>query len=322
MKRRSLYTYNPATDAYERVYPTLGSRVRHVLKCIAWGAAVWGVVFLIAFLFYGFGNKTYIEKENGELKQQYVVMQKRLSKALSVMEDIRARDDNFYRVMMQMEPVKMSQRYAGLGQSSDLTSLSRLSDARLLSELDMNMNLLERQLYAQSRSFDELRSEAFSQREKISHIPGIMPINVTDYTVSSGYGMRKDPVYGTTAFHAGLDFAAPSGTPVYATADGVVKAAERAGGYGNKIDIDHGFNYLTRYGHLSKIDVVPGQRVMRGDKIGEVGSTGKSTGPHLHYEVRFKDEPQNPVNYYFFDVTPAEYQAMINAAENAGHVMD
>ncbi|MDE6242494.1 MAG: M23 family metallopeptidase, partial [Muribaculaceae bacterium] len=288
----------------------------------AWGAAVWGVVFLIAFLFYGFGNKTYLEKENGELKQQYVVMQKRLSKALSVMEDNRAPDDNFYRVMMQMEPVKMSQRYAGLGQNSDLTSLSRLSDARLLSELDMNMNLLERQLYAQSRSFDELRSEAFSQREKISHIPGIMPINVTDYTVSSGYGMRKDPVYGTTAFHAGLDFAALSGTPVYATADGVVKAAERAGGYGNKIDIDHGFNYLTRYGHLSKIDVVPGQRVMRGDKIGEVGSTGKSTGPHLHYEVRFKDEPQNPVNYYFFDVTPAEYQAMINAAENAGHVMD
>lgn len=322
MKRKSLYTYNPATDAYERVYPTLGSRLRHVALCLAWGGVVWGVVILIAFLCFGVGNEKYIVKENGELKQQYFVLQKRLDKALAVMEDIRQRDDNFYRVMMQMEPVKMSQRYAGLAENGDLANLTGLSDERLLKTLNVNMDLLERQLYAQSHSFDELRNSAIAQREKISHIPGIMPINIKDYTVSSGYGMRMDPIYGTTAFHEGLDFAAPQGTPVYATADGVVKAAERAGGYGNKIDIDHGFNYLTRYGHLSKIDVVAGQRVMRGDKIGEVGSTGKSTGPHLHYEVRYKDEPQNPVNYYFFDVTPAEYQAMIEAAENAGHVMD
>jgi len=283
---------------------------------------VWGIVLLVAFLCFGFRNETYILRENGELKSRYSTMHKRLENALAVMEDIRQRDDNFYRVMMQMEPVKMSQRYAGLSQNNDIAKLNHLSDDNLLKVLGMNLDLLERQLYAQSRSFDELRENAFSQREKISHIPGIMPINITDYTVSSGYGMRKDPVYGSTAFHAGLDFAAPQGTPVYATADGVVTAAERAGGYGNKIDIDHGFNYLTRYGHLSKIDVVPGQRVSRGDKIGEVGSTGKSTGPHLHYEVRYRGEPQNPVNYYFFDITPAEYQAMIETAENAGHVMD
>ncbi len=322
MKRRSLYIYNPATDNYERVYPTFGSRMRHIFKCLAWGLVVWGGVFLVAFLCFGFQNTTYIQRENGELKSRYAMMQQRLDKALAVMEDIRQRDDNFYRVMMQMDPVKMSQRYAGLSRKTDYSNLSRLSDDNLLKALGMNMDLLERQLYAQSQSFDELRDNAFAQREKISHIPGIMPINIADYTVSSGYGMRKDPVYGSTAFHAGLDFAAPQGTPVYATADGIVKAAERAGGYGNKVDIDHGFNYLTRYAHLSKIDVVAGQRVSRGDKIGEVGSTGKSTGPHLHYEVRFKDEPQNPVNYYFFDITPAEYQAMIEASENAGHVMD
>ena len=321
MKRRSLYIYNPATDNYERVYPTLGSRLRYIGKCLLAGMIVWGIVLAISFLFFGFRNETYILRENSHLKQQYTVMQKRLGKALSVMEDIKQRDDNFYRVMMQMEPVKMSQRYAGLSEKNQ-GDLSRLSDERLLQSLGMNLDLLERQLYAQSRSFDELRSNAFRQREKVSHIPGIMPINIADYTVSSGYGMRKDPVYGTTAFHAGLDFAAPQGTPVYATADGIVRAAGRAGGYGNKIDIDHGFNYLTRYGHLSKIDVVAGQRVKRGDKIGEVGSTGKSTGSHLHYEVRYKDEPQNPVNYYFIDITPAEYQAMIVAAENAGHVMD
>lgn len=322
MKRRSLYTYNPATDNYERVYPTLGSRLRHIAKTLLWAILFWGVVLGVAFLFFGFHNEPYLQKENGELKSRIAVIQQRLDQALAVMEDIKQRDDNFYRVMMQMEPVKQSQRYAGLSGKSDIAAASRLSDDGLLQSLGQNMDLLERQLYAQSRSFDQLKSNALAQREKVNHIPGIMPINITDYTMSSGYGVRKDPVYGTMAFHAGLDFAAPQGTPVYATADGVVKAAERAGGYGNKVDIDHGFNYLTRYGHLSVISVKAGQQVKRGDKIGEVGSTGKSTGPHLHYEVRFKDEPQNPVNYYFFDITPAEYQALINSAENAGHVMD
>lgn len=113
-----------------------------------------------------------------------------------------------------------------------------------------------------------------------------------------------------------------SGTPVYATADGRISEAGWGGGYGNKIDIDHGFNYVTRYAHLSEIDVKPGQNVKRGQKIGLVGNTGKSTGPHLHYEVRFKDEPENPVNYYYLDVTPEQYEDMIRLAENAGHVMD
>lgn len=322
MKSKSLYTYNPATDNYERVYPTLGSRLRSIMKSLGLGLAVWGVVIIVAFLCFGFHNETYIQRENGELRGRYALIQKRLDKALAVMEDIKQRDDNFYRVMMQIEPVKMSQRYAGMSDKNDFAGLDRYSDDNLLKVLALNIELLERQLYAQSQSFDELRSTALSQREKIRHIPGIMPINVTDYTVSSGYGVRRDPVYGSMAFHAGLDFAAPQGTPVYATADGIVSMVGRAGGYGNKIDIDHGFNYMSRYAHLSKIDVVSGQRVSRGDKIGEVGSTGKSTGPHLHYEVRFRDEPQNPVNYYFFDVTPAQYQSMIEAAENAGHVMD
>lgn len=140
--------------------------------------------------------------------------------------------------------------------------------------------------------------------------------------MSSGYGVRRDPIYGSSKFHAGLDFAAKTGTPVFATADGVVTEAGRQSGYGNCIDISHGYNYLTRYAHLSEVLVKPGQEVKRGEMIGKVGSTGKSTGPHLHYEVRFKGEPQNPVNYYFMDVTPEQYAEMVQLAENAGHVMD
>lgn len=200
--------------------------------------------------------------------------------------------------------------------------LRKLPDGGLVKLLTQRLDLFDRQLYAQSISFDQLRTEAGKQKDKLSHIPSIIPIDVKDYTMSSGYGYRRDPVYGSTKFHAGLDFAAKSGTPVYATGDGTVEAADRRSGYGNCIDISHGYNYVTRYAHLSEILVKAGDAVKRGDLIGRVGSTGKSTGPHLHYEVRFKDEPQNPVNYYFMDVTPEQYADMVREAENAGHVMD
>lgn len=322
MAKKAQYAYNPVTDNYERIYPTMRSRLRSFTRILLVGALFWGVVFLVLWLCFGFYNETYTVRENNSLKGQYKVLENRVNVALSLVDQIRARDDNFYRVMMQMEPVKASRRFAGQNAEGDYEDLYKMSDKELLSKLYNNLNLLERQLYVQSLSFDELRGVAMKQKDKLLHVPSVMPINVKDYSMSSGYGNRLDPVYGTVAFHAGLDFAAPEGTPVYATADGTVKAAERSSGYGNKIDISHGYNYVTRYAHLSKIDVHKGQQVKRGDKIGEVGSTGKSTGPHLHYEVRFKDEPQNPVNYYFMDVSPEEYNAMVLQAENAGHVMD
>lgn len=322
MANKARYIYNPNTDSYERLYPTMRTRLLRLGRALLLGALFWGVVLGILWLCFGFHNETYIVRENSNLKTQYTVLEDRLNAALKIMEDIRSRDDNFYRVMLQLDPMKLSQRYAGLSDENRYAKLQNMSDAQMLTRLSQNIDLLERQLYAQSTSFDQLRTSALSQRDKMRHIPSSMPIDIKEYTMSSGYGYRTDPVFGTQAFHAGLDFAAAEGTPVYATADGTVQFAGRAGGYGNKIDISHGFNYVTRYGHLSQIDVKQGQKVKRGEKIGEVGSTGKSTGPHLHYEVRYKDEPQNPVNYYFLDVTPEEYQAMVEAAEKAGHVMD
>lgn len=249
-------------------------------------------------------------------------MNRRLDNSLKVMEDIRNRDDNFYRVMLQIDPISFGQRYAGLDNEKRYREIEKMPDADLVKLLTQRLDLFERQLYAQSLSFDQLRESAVEQKEKLAHIPSIMPIDVKDYTMSSGYGYRSDPIYGTTKFHAGLDFAATMGTPVFATADGVVEEAGWKGGYGNCINLSHGYNYTTRYGHLSEILVPAGKNVKRGELIGRVGSTGKSTGPHLHYEVRFKDEPQNPVNYYFMDVAPEEYSEMIRLAENAGHVMD
>lgn len=322
MAKRKLYIYNPDTDNFERLYPTLTQRLIHMMR-FGGAALVCGVgIYLIITYCLSVPTERNLREENDRLKAQYGVLQRRLDAAIQVMGDISARDDNFYRVMMQMEPMSDGQRFAGLDNDSRYKELRSLGDASVAMRLSRGMDLLERQIYSQSLSFDELRSAAGEQQEKLAHIPGVIPINIKDYTLASGYGYRRDPIYGATRFHEGLDFAAPTGTPVFATADGTVEVAERLGNYGNCIDVNHGFNYLTRYAHLSQIMVSPGQIVKRGEMIGRVGSTGKSTGSHLHYEVRYRGEPQNPVNYYYLDLSPQEYEEMIELAENSGHVMD
>lgn len=322
MKRNITYRYNSETDNYERIFPSWKHRIMRgiALGCVS---LVIGIcIYFFITLIFGSPTEANLRRENAILKSQYNILNRRLDNSLKIMNDIQKRDDNFYRVMMQMEPMSHSQRFAGLDNEKRYKSLSQLPDSRLVTLLTQRLDQFDRQLYAQSLSFDQLRIAAGEQKNKITHIPSIIPINIKDYTMSSGYGYRRDPIYGTTKFHEGLDFAASVGTEVYATADGKVEEADRRSGYGNCIDIDHGYNYVTRYAHLSEILVKPGQEVKRGDLIGKVGSTGKSTGPHLHYEVRFKDEPQNPVNYYFMDLTAEQYAEMVLEAENAGHVMD
>lgn len=322
MKRPIYYIYNPETDNFERVFPSIKGRIWGFLRigCLSLLIGI-GLYFVI---FYSFEAPTEqnLRKENAILKSQYNILNRRLDNSLKVMANIQNRDDNFYRVMMQMDPVGYGQRLAGLDNEKRYRELQNTPDAGLVRQLTQRLDLFERQLYAQSLSFDQLKETASKQKDKLAHIPSVIPINIKDFTMSSGYGVRRDPIYGSSKFHTGLDFAAKTGTPVFATADGKVTEAGRQSGYGNCIDISHGYNYLTRYAHLSEILVKPGQEVKRGEMIGKVGSTGKSTGSHLHYEVRFKDEPQNPVNYYFMDLTPEEYAEMVQLAENAGHVMD
>lgn len=322
MKRPIYYIYNPETDNFERVFPSIKGRIWGFLRigCLSLLIGI-GLYFVI---FYSFEAPTEqnLRKENAILKSQYNILNRRLDNSLKVMANIQNRDDNFYRVMMQMDPVGYGQRLAGLDNEKRYRELQNTPDAGLVRLLTQRLDLFERQLYAQSLSFDQLKETASKQKDKLAHIPSVIPINIKDFTMSSGYGVRRDPIYGSSKFHTGLDFAAKTGTPVFATADGKVTEAGRQSGYGNCIDISHGYNYLTRYAHLSEILVKPRQEVKRGEMIGKVGSTGKSTGSHLHYEVRFKDEPQNPVNYYFMDLTPEEYAEMVQLAENAGHVMD
>lgn len=322
MSKNIYYRYNPETDNFERVYPSFRMRLASWGK--TWFIATLIAVFLFFIVFYCFDSPTEenLRNENSRLRAQYGILSRRLDNSLKVLEEVQDRDDNFYRVMMQMDPMSRSQRYAGLDNETRYKELQKLDDSGLVTKVAQGMDMFERQLFAQVQSFDQLRVILGNQKDKLDHIPSVLPLKMSDYTMSSGYGYRRDPIYGSVKFHEGLDFASTTGTPVFATADGTVSVAQRQSGYGNCVDIDHGFNYLSRYAHLSVIGVKEGVKVKRGQIIGRVGSTGKSTGPHLHYEVRFKGEAQNPVHYYFMDLTPEEYSEMIRMADNAGHVMD
>lgn len=278
------------------------------------------VVFFLVFYCFDSPTERNLREENARLKAQYGILSKRLDNSMKILAHIQDRDDNFYRVMMQMEPMTADQRLSGLEKESRYNELKGLNDASLVATLARNMDLMERRLYAQVQSFDQLRSAMNSQEERLLHIPSVIPI--ADYKIAAGFGYRRDPVTGVSILHEGVDLASMAGTPVKATGDGVVTNAERVPGYGNCIDIDHGYNYTSRYAHLRDMKVAVGDKVKRGDIIGNVGSTGKSSAPHLHYEVRYMDEPQNPVNYYFMDLSPEEYAEIFQMSENAGHVMD
>lgn len=322
MARKILYRYNPDTDDYERVYPTITERaaaISRYLICAAIGALIF---YLIGYSLDYTPTQGNLKRQNSQLKAQYSLLKHRIEESNKVLDHIASRDDNLYRVMLQMEPVSRLQRYSGLGTDSRYRSLGSMSDASLADELTREMDVLDRRIYAQSVSFDQITALIAKQRQKLNHIPSILPVNIKWATIACGFGYRREPVGGKAIHHSGLDLAAPIGTPVVATANGVVASAGWEGNAGNCIEISHGYNYKTRFEHLATLDVAKGDRVNRGDRIASVGTTGKSTGAHLHYEVLFKDEPQNPVNYYFMDITPKQYTELLKASEANGHVMD
>lgn len=321
LSKKTFYKYNPATDSYERVYPSAKERWWAVVRQFIIGILIGGAIFFVVYYFVDFPREKELKQENAQLRAKYEVLGRQADDQMAVMEDIINRDNNFYRVMLQAKPISNAQRFAGLDRQRNDTF--PLADDELVKSVVSKLDVLDHQLYSQTKSFDFLRQEALNQQDRLDHIPAIQPVAESKLRqMASGYGVRIDPVYGTRKFHEGMDFSAPIGTPVYATGNGRVTSAGWQSAYGNTVEIDHGFNYMTRYAHMSRINVRPGQYVKRGDKIGEVGNTGKSTGPHLHYEVRLFDVPQNPVNYYFYDLTPEQYDEMIRQADNAGHVMD
>lgn len=321
--RKVYYIYNPKTRSYDRIYPTFRQRVLHVMKRLFVGMGFGAGSFILLIWIFGSPSEKELRIENSRLLAQYNVLSRRLDEALNVMQGIQQRDDNLYRVVLQADPVADAVRKAGYGGTNRYEDLMDLANADLVVNTTQKMDVLNRQLYIQSKSFDEVVDLCKNNDEMLKCIPAIQPVsNKNLKQTASGYGYRIDPIYKTTKFHSGMDFSANIGTPVYATGDGRVVKVGWESGYGKLIKIDHGFGYMTWYAHLNDYNVRVGQKVVRGEVIGKVGNTGKSTGPHLHYEVHVKGKVVNPVNYYFMDLSAEDYDKMIEIAANHGKVFD
>lgn len=320
--RKVYYIYNPRTRTYDRIYPTFKQRFISYLRRIFIGAGIGITFFITLLLIFGSPLEKDLKVENSKMKAQYEILSTRLDDALAVMEKIRQRDESLYRMILQTNetPKEYINMYKDAARYDELMDMP---STRLVVETSQKMDLLEHELHRQSASFDDVLDLFKKHDDMIAAIPAIQPVaNKNLKQTASGYGVRIDPIYKTTKFHSGMDFSANTGTPVYATGNGKVIAAGRDGLYGNCIQINHGFGYVTRYAHLSKINVKVGQKVTRGQMIGAVGSTGKSTGPHLHYEVHVNGKIVNPVNYYFMDLSADDYDRMIDLAANHGNVYD
>lgn len=321
--RKTYYLYNPNTLSYERVYPSARDRFFSILRHLSTGIAFGVATFFVMMYVIDSPMESQLRKENKLLQTQYEVLSLRLSNALEVLDDIQQRDENLYRAIFQAESIPESVRKSGFGGSNRYEHLMELSNPDLVVSTTQKMDMLRKQLYIQSNSLEELIAMGKNQEEKSKCIPAIQPISNKDLRrTASGYGVRIDPIYRTPRFHSGMDFSAKVGTEIYATGNGVVTFAGWKQGYGNCLMIDHGYGFQTLYGHMSKFKARVGQKVTRGEVIGQVGNTGKSTGPHLHYEVIVRGKHDNPSKYYYMDLSPEEYDRMIQIAENHGQVMD
>lgn len=321
--RKVYYIYNPQTQTYDRIYPTVRQRAWSILRRLFIGMGLGAGSFIVLLLIFGSPSEKELRVENSRLLAQYNVLSRRLDDAAGVLQDLQQRDDNLYRVILQADPIAPAIRQAGYSGTNRYEELMDLANVELVVNTTQKMDMLSKQLYIQSKSFDDVVALCKSHDEMLKCIPAIQPISNKDLRqTASGYGSRIDPIYGTTKFHNGMDFSAHPGTDVYATGDGTVIRVGWETGYGNTVIIDHGFGYRTWYAHLQDFRTKVGKRVVRGEVIGGVGSTGKSTGPHLHYEVHVKGRVVNPVNYYFMDLTAEEYDKMIQLAANHGKVYD
>ena len=310
------YRFNPESLSYDQIKLSPRQKIFKFLRGAALLLSVSFVFLLILSLFFDTPGEKIQKRENKQLLYQYELLNQKVEKMEQSMDEIQQHDDNIYRLIFGIDPVPENIRKAGVGGSNPYKELEQYSKSDLLIETSKKIDNLTRRMVVQTESYDNIMKLVQDKEKFLASIPAISPIadrNLKRF--ASGYGYRIHPIYRTLKMHKGIDLTAPTGTKVYATGGGkVISAGYAAGGYGIKVIIDHGYGYKTLYAHLNKVNVKVGKHVARGDVIGEVGSTGRSTAPHLHYEVRKNDQTENPVNYYYTDLTPEEYEEMINVS--------
>ncbi|AZQ64450.1 M23 family metallopeptidase [Flammeovirga pectinis] len=312
------YYYDTETCRYERVRTSTFDMFINITGLL-FACSLFGFFFSAIYIkYFPSAEEARLKKENTDLLYSHKLLQKEVTEVTDVLASLQDRDDRIYRVIFEAEPIPQEIRQAGTGGSQkyqDLLDKKLAREDMILSTLSKIDNL-KRQMYVQTKSYDEIVDLALNKSKMMAAIPAIQPVDNKDLKrLASGYGMRIHPILKVKKMHTGIDFSAPKGTPIYATGDGkVIKARKSNRGYGWEIEIDHGFGYVSKYAHQSKFYVKKGQRVTRGQKIGEVGSTGSSTAPHLHYEVIHKRKKVNPIKYFSKNITADQYSTLLENA--------
>ena len=316
MAKLRKYTFNSKTLSYEVQKRSRKSRVMRSLGVFV-GSIVLSVFYFwlyTAVLGKELPKTSILKKRNAEWASKMEVMNRHLDKHEETLAALQMRDDDIYRSIFGMHEIPMEVRNAGFGGVNRYEHLDGIDQHNLLKNTVMRIDVLTKKSYVQSKSFDDVAQLSKRAGDMASCIPAIPPVvpDKSIYRLSSSFGYRKDPFTGRSKRHTGVDFALKPGNPIYATGDGVVESVKfEFFGYGNSVVIDHGFGYKTRYAHLKSIGVAEGMKVKRGECIGESGNSGRSSGPHLHYEVLYKNNYVNPANYYDLTITPEEYSTMV-----------
>lgn len=319
------YHFNTETLSFDKVETTLRKKCWRLVRKFISSASLALVMVFLTYAFIDSPKEKALKRENEEIRSQYQLLSSEVERLDNILQDLEQRDDNIYRVIFETEPIAASIRRAGTGGVNRYEHLKHLDNSDLVIETARKIDELSKAIYIQSKSYDQVEELAKNKIQMLASIPAILPVSLTEKTtrqVTSSYGYRMHPIYKMVKFHAGMDFTGKIGTPIYATGDGIVEKDAFDKGYGRHVIINHGFNYKTLYAHMEKSVVKAGQKVKRGDVIGYLGNTGVSTGPHVHYEVRKNDKPVDPINYYFNDLTPEEFDALVETANNTGQSMD
>lgn len=318
--KRTIYYFNPKTLSFEKKDFSLKETLKRVAWFLATAISFSAIIIWISFYLIDSPKELMLRRENNELKNELKKLDRRIDELTLMSKDIQERDDKIYRTIFETDPVPMNERYPFLVEKNEYKDIKSEEVIKMLNDIHLKTDKLCIGLAKQSYSFDTIANLVNTRSEMLQSIPAIRPLP-NMYEISSGFGYRYHPILKVLRPHTGVDISAAKGTSVHATADGVVSRQEPGSGYGISVVLNHGYSYQTVYAHLSKKLVKPGEKVKRGQVIGYVGNTGLSFGSHLHYEVIKNGKHVNPVHYFFNDITPEEYDAILKSSQKVNQAL-
>jgi len=318
------YYYNTHTLRYEKLITPLRVKLLRIFGFIATALVTSAIISYFAFQFVGSPAEKLLRAENERMKYQYQDLSKEIEALQQKMRELEKRDNDVYRTIFEAEPIPDTARANALEREEEIAKVEKMGSNELVRSIYASLNNLTSRITTQKKSYEELALLVKNKEQLLAATPAIQPVANKDLNrIASGFGYRIDPIYKTPKMHAGLDFSAPQGTPIYATANGTVRLATYSdAGYGNHVIINHGYGYETLYGHMVRIKARAGQKVSRGEIIGYVGSTGKSTGPHCHYEVHKNGQKLDPVYFFYNDLSPQQFDALLKRAQASNQSFD